>query len=154
MSAVYASMGSVVPHGQVSYFNIKFTPDGQGGYTLTGEDLGVVTKFSLTKLHGWLLWVAWGLFGFLQPVSARYMKRWWRLNMWIHRLGGTIILLSTIAMSIVGISKLDWKLSGATAHYVIGLIIFFAVTFVALGGVFARSMTRRLHWSGRKIHRI
>jgi hypothetical protein len=98
--------------------------------------------------------VAWGLFGFLQPVSARYMKRWWRLNMWIHRLGGTLILLSTIAMSIVGIGKLDWTLSGDEAHYVIGLIILFAVTFVAIGGVFARSMARRLNWKTKKIHQI
>ena len=74
--------------------------------------------------------------------------------MWIHRIGGTFILLSTIAMSIVGISKLDWTLSGAEAHYVIGLIIFFAVTFVAVGGVYARSMNRRLKWKGKTIHRI
>lgn len=154
MSAVYANEGSVVPHGSVSYFDIQFIPDGSGGFIVSGENLGVKEKFSLTKLHGWLLWVAWGLFGFLQPVSTRYMKKWWRLNMWIHRLGGTFILLSTIAMSIVGISKLDWKLTGATSHYVIGLIIFFAVTFVAVGGVFARSMTRRLKWSTKKIHRI
>jgi preprotein translocase subunit SecY len=57
-------------------------------------------------------------------------------------------------MSIVGIRNSEWTLSGESAHYVIGLIIFFAVTFIALGGVYARSMARRLTWSGRKIHRI
>lgn len=74
--------------------------------------------------------------------------------MWVHRFGGTFILLSTIAMGIVGIKKLDWELTGESAHYVIGLIVFFAVLFVALGGVFARSRTRRLHWKSKVIQRV
>lgn len=154
MSAVYADSGSVIPHGLVSYFNIRLTSDGQGGYLLNGQDNGIKEKFSLTKLHGWLFWLAWGLFGLVQPVSARYMKTWWRANMWIHRISGTFILLVTIAMGLVGISKVSWTLSGANAHYVTGLIIFFATLFIALGGVYARSMTRRLKWQTRAIHRI
>ena len=71
--------------------------------------------------------------------------------MWVHRIAGTVILVITIAMGIVGIKKMDWELEGDEAHYVIGLIIFFATLFVALGGVFARSRTRRVYWKSKLI---
>ncbi len=112
------------------------------------------TKFSLTKLHGWMLWVAWSLFGMIQIVSARYLKKYWRVNMWVHRISGTLILLITIAFSLTGIYKAGWQLSGKSAHYVLGLIIFFSVLFVAMAGVYARSMTRRLEWATTTIIRI
>jgi hypothetical protein len=74
--------------------------------------------------------------------------------MWIHRISGTFILLSTIAMGLVGIKKMDWTLSGEEGHYVIGLIVFFTVFFIAVGGVFARSRTRRLQWKSKVIKRV
>ena len=82
------------------------------------------------------------------------MKPYWRAYIWIHRISGTFILLSTIAMGIIGIKRMGWKLSGDEGHYVIGLIIFFSTLFVAVGGVFARSRARRLEWKTLVIHRI
>jgi hypothetical protein len=123
---------------------LKIDSDGIGGFILTGGDQGAESGFSLTKLHGWLFWVGWGLFGFIQACSNRYGKKYWRVYMWVHRISGTAILLITIAMGLVGIKKMDWELSGKEPHYVIGLIIFFATLFVAVGGVFARSRIRRL----------
>jgi amino acid permease len=154
MSSVYADYGGVIPHGAVSYLSLTFIDAGFGQYKVAGLDQGIQEKFSLTKLHGWLFWVAWALFGLLQPVSARYLKKYWRVNMWVHRIVGTLILLLTISMGLVGISKMNWELSGDEPHYMIGLIIFFVTIFVAVGGVFARSMTRRLEWKTKVIHRI
>lgn len=74
--------------------------------------------------------------------------------MWIHRICGTMILLITIALGIVGIKMSGWELSGESPHNVIGLIVFFATFFVAVGGVFARSRTRRLQWKTRLIHKV
>ena len=74
--------------------------------------------------------------------------------MWVHRIAGTAILIITIAMGLVGIKKMDWELTGAEPHYVIGLIIFFATLFVAVGGVFARSRIRRLQWKSKFIQRV
>jgi hypothetical protein len=74
--------------------------------------------------------------------------------MWVHRISGTIILLITIALGIVGIKMVGWELSGESPHTVIGLIIFFSTFFVAVGGVFARSRTRRLEWKTKVIHRV
>ena len=118
--------------------------DGLGGFVLTGTDLGANSGFDLTKLHGWLLWIGWGFFGFIQACSNRYGKKYWRVYMWVHRIAGTAILLITIAMGLVGIKKMDWELTGEEPHYVIGLIMFFVTLFVAVGGVFARSRIRRV----------
>jgi hypothetical protein len=74
--------------------------------------------------------------------------------MWVHRISGTIILLITIALGIVGIKMAGWELTGKSPHTVIGLIIFFSTFFVAVGGVFARSRTRRLEWKTMVIHRV
>ena len=74
--------------------------------------------------------------------------------MWVHRIAGTFILLITIAMGLVGIKRMDWELKGDEGHYVIGLIIFFATLFVALGGVLARSRTRRVYWKSKVIQRF
>lgn len=74
--------------------------------------------------------------------------------MWVHRLSGTMILLITIALGIVGIKISDWELAGDSPHTVIGLIIFFATFFVAVGGVFARSRARRLTWKTLVIQRV
>lgn len=59
--------------------------------------------------------------------------------MWIHRISGTIILLITISMGIIGIKFSGWELNANSVHTVIGLIVFFCTLFVALGGIFARS---------------
>ena len=105
---------------------------------------------SITYLHGWLLWVGWGILGFIQVVSNRYLKNYFRIYMWIHRITGTLILLITIAMGITGIRRLDWQLVN-DGHYIIGLIVFFMVFFIAVGGVAARSRTRRIKWDTKGV---
>jgi hypothetical protein len=85
------------------------------------------------------MFIGWGIFGMIQHISNRYMKKHWRSYIWVHRISGTMILLITIAMGIVGIKLAGWKLAGDEVHTVIGLIVFFATFFVAVGGVFARS---------------
>jgi hypothetical protein len=65
---------------------------------------------NVTYAHGWLMWIGWGVLGFIQIVSNRYLKNFYRVYMWIHRITGTLIMLITIALSIVGISRLDWEL--------------------------------------------
>jgi hypothetical protein len=100
------------------------------------------------------MFIGWGVFGMVQVVSTRYLRAYWKVNMWLHRISGTIILLVTIALGIVGIKMADWELTGETPHTVIGLIILFATFFVAVGGVFARSRARRLEWKTIVIHRV
>jgi hypothetical protein len=50
------------------------------------------------------MWIAWGIFGFVQIVTARYLTCYWRAHMWIHAITGTIVTLMTIASSILAFS--------------------------------------------------
>ena len=100
------------------------------------------------------MFVSWGIFGMVQIFSTRYLRAYWKTNMWAHRISGTFILIITIALGIVGIKNNGWILVGNSIHNVIGLIVFFATFFVAVGGVFARSRARRLEWKTKVIHRV
>jgi hypothetical protein len=53
-------------------------------------------------------------------------------------------------MSIYGIYIAGWELEGEP-HFIIGLIVFFSVTFVALFGIFTRSRMVRLQWKTNTI---
>ena len=89
MTSVYADYSSLVQHGsEISTFTLKISRVNEN-YVLTGTDLGAEAGFSLTKLHGWLLWIGWGFFGFVQILSNRYGKKYWKVYMWVHRIGGT-----------------------------------------------------------------
>jgi hypothetical protein len=109
MTSVFADFSTLEEHGsQIGMIKLKIKSDGQGGYVLTGTDLGADNgDIDLTKLHGWLFWIGWGLFGFIQACSNRYGKKYWRVYMWVHRIAGTFILL-TIAMGLVGIRRMGW----------------------------------------------
>ncbi len=76
IAAVYADVGDVVDHGpNIQYFDLKVFKDPvTGAYSINGFDQGQKSKLRATLAHGWLLWIAWGLFGFLQVVSNRYLK--------------------------------------------------------------------------------
>ena len=74
--------------------------------------------------------------------------------MWVHRISGTVILLITIAMGLVGIKQMNWELPGTGPHSLVSLITFFATLFVAVGGVFARSRIRGVQWKSKFIQRV
>ena len=95
----YQKTYAVTDHGSyVSYINLHFNANG----TLTGEVADVTGQLAI-QIHGWALWAAWGILGLVQIASNRYLKVFWKVHMWIHRIGGTLIFLITIALSIVGI---------------------------------------------------
>ena len=79
-----------------------------GGYITTGTDYGILNGFSLVKLHGWFMYVAWGVLGWLQAASNRYFKKNWRTYIIVHRICGTLILLITISMGVIGIELDTW----------------------------------------------
>ena len=59
-------------------------------------------------LHGWLLWNAWGVLGFLQLASVRWMQIYFKINLWLHIVNGLIIGGFTLVMSIYAINY-DFK---------------------------------------------
>lgn len=60
-------------------------------------------------IHGYFLWFAWGLLGFLQILSTRHIKQYWKTAMWIHRISGVINMLITFILSLLAYNYVNWK---------------------------------------------
>jgi hypothetical protein len=92
-------------------------------------------------VHGWLMWAAWSFFGLLQVVSLRYCRPLPKLlciknvNMALHILGGLVILIVTISMSIKVFHYYEWAFRWhQSLHSAIGLVVLFSVSLVTLLG--------------------
>ena len=97
-------------------------------------------------LHGLMLWMAWGLFSIFQVIVNRYSKGCMHgVYMWLHRIFGTLLMVLTFIFAIWAWRKMKWKfLSNVHTYFVFPVL--FMVFFVAVGGVFTRSMMRRCKW--------
>jgi hypothetical protein len=74
---------------------------------------GSVTLSQTTDVyftHGAGLLFVWGFLGLLQITSNRYMKKYWSVAMWMHRISAGIIWLGTIYFSVLALKHNDWKL--------------------------------------------
>lgn len=60
-----------------------------------------LVTYDFNLYHGLLMWTAWGILGFIQLASNRWLKGYWYLNMWIHRIAGTSIMIITLIMGIM-----------------------------------------------------
>ncbi len=112
-----------------------------------------IGTYDFFKLHGWLMWLTWGVLGFLQLASNRYLKSQWAWHLWMHRITGTIILLMTLGLGILSIKEYGWSVYPAI-HNIIGVIVISVVTLITLGGVFTRSRMMRLKWNTSKMLKI
>ena len=95
-----------------------------------------VDKTDMEMIHGWVSWSAWTILGFIQIASNRFLRKFWRVHMWIHIISGMLILiLTTYACAALIKDKGEIE---TDVHSIIGLI-FFALTFlVVLIGFIAR----------------
>lgn len=96
-------------------------------------------------LHGWMMWVCWGLMGFMMVWSNRYLKHHWRLNMIIHSLCGTGLFLLNLIFGLGAIVYLDWKIK-CSLHGILGSILSILLPFSAIEGIIARILFKRLRW--------
>lgn len=85
-------------------------------------------------VHGWVLWAAWGLMGFLQIASLRYLKMFPKINLWVHVINGTAMTVLTIIFSLSAFKYYDWEIS-LGIHSILGFIVLVAVCLVSLGGL-------------------
>jgi hypothetical protein len=75
-------------------------PDGSGDQGDFVPLLGT-TPDPVYLAHGIIMWVAWGVFAFVQIITGRYLTCYWQAHMWIHMVFGTLVALITIAGAIV-----------------------------------------------------
>lgn len=62
----------------------------------------------LYNFHGWSMWISWALIGLMQIVSNRYMKKYWRVAMYVHILGGLIIEGFTLTSFYLMFNNFGW----------------------------------------------
>ena len=113
----------------------------------SGQTFGIVegagsnTKINALKLHGWFLWAVWAFMGFFQIASSRYMKTFPRINQWMHMLSGTMTLILTVALSMLGFYWNDWEMT-YSIHAILGQTVLFAVGAISIVGFAAFFMMR------------
>ena len=66
----------------------------------TLPSIPAVEVFDVMLVHGWGLWVTWGIFGFCQMALTRYLQQFYKLNLSLHMIMGITITLSTIFMAL------------------------------------------------------
>ena len=57
--------------------NIEYHGGNRGNWGIIVRGGGAVEPggtFNFYELHGWLMWITWGILGFLQLASNRYLK--------------------------------------------------------------------------------
>lgn len=97
------------------------------------------------RWHGWFMWVTWGLIGMLQIITARYIKVFWKVNMWLHLAQGIWIFMVTIVIGLFALSRFSWHLTtdphGRNASFVIS-----TVGIIVFGGSAAMYLMNNLRW--------
>lgn len=113
----------------------------------------------MANVHPWpichwcapnILWAAWGLLGFLQIASSRYLKVYWKCSMLLHRISGVFIVVMTIALSIVAFKAASWQLQSGI-HVVLGAIALFVCGLLAIGGFVARWAMESVKWNTQRM---
>ena len=97
-------------------------------------------------IHGWMLWIGWGVLGFWQIGTMRYLKPFYRPSVWFHIINGTFILLVTLIFCIKGIATLHWTVSFHW-HAKVGIAITSIVTLVPAGGILTYYYHLKSKWS-------
>lgn len=126
------STNSSTGNGTIVFPPINNT-DGGGFIDLRSEILG----YNILLLHGWLLWLAWGVLGFVQIASVRWLQVYFKLNLWLHIINGVVIGAFTIIMSIYAINY-EFK-SGKFQHNDIGIACLYATGVLLFSGILANA---------------
>ncbi len=84
-------------------------------------------------MHGLAMWFAWGFLGFIQILSNRYLSKYWKISMLMHRVSATLLLITTLSSSVYVISSNDWKINFNT-HGILGAISTTCALFISIGG--------------------
>lgn len=114
------------------------------------EGDGDTEHANLFYIHGWAMWTSWAVLGYIMIVSNRYLKRFWRVHLWIHGIVGFLILACTLTMGLLVIKNLNWQIS-SLAHTVMGLVLLCTVGFIAIGGLLSRYLMVTLKWKTKFI---
>ena len=82
----------------MGYFTLTFNYD-----KTVSASIGTTGPYDFYTIHGWVMWGAWGVGGFLQILSARYLRKYYICHMWLHLFFGLGITAATVVMTLLTI---------------------------------------------------
>lgn len=109
------------------------------------DKVQIPDKSLFIVIHAWMMWICWGVFGFLMVWSNRYMRHRWKLNMNIHLVCGTVVFILNFIFGLGSIYYLNWRIS-LTIHDILGSILSIVLPINCVEGVIARYTFRYLRW--------
>lgn len=109
------------------------------------------TPFEL--YHGWLMWTAWGVLGYVQLISNRYLRVYWKINRWVHLISGLIILVLTLSYGLLMMKEVGWKII-KDWHPIIGFLVLISVGLICLGGLSSGFLMSSIRWKTGAVMRI
>eukprot|EP00350_Pseudokeronopsis_sp_OXSARD2_P006491 CAMPEP_0170555704 /NCGR_PEP_ID=MMETSP0211-20121228/13557_1 /TAXON_ID=311385 /ORGANISM="Pseudokeronopsis sp., Strain OXSARD2" /LENGTH=111 /DNA_ID=CAMNT_0010865679 /DNA_START=342 /DNA_END=677 /DNA_ORIENTATION=+ len=110
---VYAFMShtyELVEHrgGDTGKFEMTVNSDPAfvGSLVVIGEDRDRLIDGQMVfwRVHGWILWQAWGVTGILQFVTTRYLKPQWKWAPILHIFSGIYIFVVTMVFAMLAYS--------------------------------------------------
>lgn len=96
-------------------------------------------------VHGWMMWICWGLCGFIMVWSNRYLKHRWQLNMIIHSVCGTLVFILNLIFGLGAMCYMKWEII-CTIHGIVGSLISITLPITCAEGVVSRTLFRTLRW--------
>jgi len=96
-------------------------------------------------VHGILLYIFWGAFLIIQVCSARYLKQFWYVNMWVHGLFGCASGITTLAACILLYVKSDEVIT-CTNTEPVGFFFLIICPWVIFGGIANKLAMEKLKW--------
>jgi hypothetical protein len=103
-------------------------------------------KANIELIHGWFLWITWFILGMIMVLSNRYMKVFWKVHMWIHRVSGFLIFVLTIIFASIIIKDKGGEIED-NPHSIIGLVILAVVIFIIIIGIFTKKRMETMKWN-------
>lgn len=124
-----------VRHTERGWFALRFnTPGADGQSSVGGAEVVVEDPAKHYRTHGWIMWVAWSVLGWLMVATKRYMSHNWLVGQMIHSLCGYFITLATFVEFFKNLSKKKWTLE-VNPHSILACIILSTVTIMTMSGM-------------------
>lgn len=104
----------------------------------------------MMQLHGWLLWLGWGVLGFVQFASGRYLRGYAWCYMWLHAINGSLIGIITVAFSVLGFQYYEWEMRGGS-HTLLGIAVLLLTLVIVAMGFVQKLLMNKLRWKTPQI---
>ena len=91
------------------------------------------------EIHGFIMYTCWTVLSYLQLLSNRYLRHYWRWKQKMHTVVGTLMVLSTASGALVALEANDLTLDG-DLHEFFGYCTLICVVTVGVLGAMSRTL--------------